>query len=76
MILRNLPGEVHDRLRAQAARNGRSLEAEVRSVFIQSVIAASSGGFGQRLRARFGRDLDGDLAVRQDAAPSEPGLFG
>ncbi|WP_299842651.1 Arc family DNA-binding protein [uncultured Jannaschia sp.] len=75
MMLRNLPDEVHDWLRAQAAQNGRSLEAEVRSILVQSVIAASSGGFGQRLRARFGRDLGGDLAVRRDAAPSEPDLF-
>ena len=75
MMLRNLPDEVHGRLRTQAASNGRSLEAEVRSILVQSVIASSTGGLGQRLRARFGEDLGGEPGAKRDPARSQPGLF-
>lgn len=75
MTVRNLPDEVHERLRAQAESNHRSLEAEVRSILVQSVIASSEGGFGHRLRERFGRLLGDDLAVKRDQSTSQPGLF-
>ena len=34
MTVRNLPDEIHDRLRAQAKSNQRSQEAEVRSILM------------------------------------------
>lgn len=75
MLVRNLPDDVHQRLREQASSNGRSLEAEVRSILIQSTLAASAGGFGQRLRERFGTAIGNDLTVKRDQSVSEPGLF-
>lgn len=75
MTVRNLPDEIRDRLRAQAKSNQRSLEAEVRSILIQSAIASSDGGFGQRIRERYGRHLGEDLAVERDQTASQPGLF-
>ena len=32
LTIRNLPDDVRDRLRVRAARNGRSMEAEVRAI--------------------------------------------
>lgn len=75
MLVRNLPDEVHQRLREQAATNGRSLEAEVRSILIQSTVAASAGGVGQRLRDRFGLVLGDEMTIVRDQAASEPSLF-
>lgn len=75
MTVRNLPDEIHDRLRAQAKSNQRSLEAEVRSILIQSAIASSDGGFGHRIRERFGRHLGDELAVGRDQTASQPGRF-
>lgn len=75
MTVRNLPDDIHARLRAQASSNRRSLEAEVRSILMQSVIASSDGGFGQRIRERYGRYLGDDLAVERDQSTSRPGLF-
>ena len=75
MTVRNLPDEIHDRLRAQARSNSRSLEAEVRSILTQSAIASSDGGFGHRIRERYGRFLGDDLAVERDRTVSQPGLF-
>lgn len=75
MTVRNLPDEVHERLRAQAETNHRSLEAEVRSILVQSVIASSEGGFGHRIRERFGRLLGDELAVEREQATSQLSLF-
>jgi plasmid stability protein len=36
LTIRNVPDEVRDRLRVRAAENGRSMEAEVRQVLLQS----------------------------------------
>lgn len=75
MTVRNLPDEVHERLRAQAQSNGRSLEAEVRSILVHSVIASSDGGFGHRLRERYGRHLGDELAVERDQTTNQLSLF-
>jgi plasmid stability protein len=37
LTIRNLPDEVRDKLRLRAAQNGRSTEAEVRSLLTQAV---------------------------------------
>ena len=75
MTVRNLPDEIHDRLRAQAKSNRRSLEAEVRSILMQSAIASNDGGFGHRIRERYGRHLGNDLTVERDQTASQPSLF-
>ena len=75
MTIRNLPDEVHERLRVQAQSNGRSLEAEVRSILVHAVIASSDGGFGHRLRERYGRHLGDDLAVERDQTANQLSLF-
>ena len=53
MTIRNLPDEVHDHLRRQAASNSRSIEAEARAILVNSYVAKHTGGFGQQLRSRF-----------------------
>ena len=75
MTVRNLPDAVHEKLREQAGSNGRSLEAEVRSILVQSVIASSSGGVGDRLRQRFDGCFGDELSVERDRSASKPGLF-
>lgn len=75
MTVRNLPDEIHEYLRAQARSNRRSLEAEVRSILVNSAIASRNGGFGHRIRERYGRYLGDDLAVERDRTASQPGLF-
>lgn len=40
LTIRNLPQEVYDRLRARAAENRRSMEAEARAVLSEAVEAA------------------------------------
>ncbi|NVK55430.1 MAG: TraY domain-containing protein [Alteromonadaceae bacterium] len=75
MTVRNLPDEIHARLRQQAEANNRSLEAEVRSILTHSAIASSDGGFGHRIRERYGRFLGDDLSVERDQTMSQPGLF-
>ena len=37
LTIRNLPDEVRDELRVRAARNGRSMEAEVRQVIAEAM---------------------------------------
>lgn len=75
ITIRNLPDELHERLRAQAEANKRSLESEVRSILTQSVIASSDGGFGQRMRARYGDYLGDELSVERDQSTSRSGVF-
>ncbi len=36
--IRNLPEEVHQRLRVRAARNGRSMEAEARTILAETIM--------------------------------------
>ncbi|NDV02442.1 Arc family DNA-binding protein [Pseudoroseicyclus sp. CLL3-39] len=75
MRITNLPDELHERLRAQAEANKRSLEAEVCSILIQSVIASSEDGFGRRIRKRYGAYLGDDLSVERDQTKSHSGVF-
>jgi plasmid stability protein len=37
LTIRNLPDDVRDRLRVRAAKNGRSMEAEARTVLTEAV---------------------------------------
>ena len=38
LTVRNLPQELHHKLRIRAARHGRSMEAEVRAILTQAVL--------------------------------------
>ena len=57
LVVRNLDERVKDSLKAQAARNGRSLEAEVREVLRSAVEGVgtepAAQGLGSRIAARF-----------------------
>ncbi len=61
------------RLRVRAARNGRSMEAEVRAILRDSLSEeADSGGIGSRIHSRFAvlGGVDLDLPSRTEAPRS------
>jgi antitoxin FitA len=69
LTMRGLDDGTKARLRVSAARHGRSMEAEVRSI-LEEVLPAqqASGGLGSRIHARF-TAADGvelDLPRRSD----------
>ncbi len=49
--IRNLPDEVHARLRMRAARNGRSMEAEAREILANAVAGESVADAVKRMQA-------------------------
>jgi plasmid stability protein len=61
LTIRGLDPKTHARLRVEAARHGRSMEAEVRAI-LEERLAPGPGerGLGSRIRARF-HGPDGDL---------------
>jgi plasmid stability protein len=71
LTIRGLDPVTHARLRVQAARHGRSMEAEVRAI-LQERLMQSSGerGLGSRIRARFqGLECDLELPERRGEPP-------
>jgi antitoxin FitA len=63
LTVRGLDDDTRARLRVRAARNGRSMEAEVRAILHEALSEpAAETGLGSRLAARFaavgGVDLD------------------
>jgi plasmid stability protein len=77
LTIRGLDNETHTRLRVQAARHGRSMEAEVRAILQDSLAPPPAArGLGSRIHARFAaiRDSEFDLPDR-DEAP-RPATFG
>ncbi len=73
--VRNLPDATHQALRIQAARHGRSMEAEVRAILNQALNKQNVPGLGSML-ATIGRDFQGvDLDTQRDTAPIEPATF-
>ena len=62
MSIRNLDDELMDRLRVQAARHGRSMEAEVRAILADGLEEKRPADFMGEVRRRFGAlggvDLD------------------
>ena len=55
LTIRNVPSNVKERLRVQAARNGRSMEAELRAIVGDAVtpVQAEAFGFAEAVRRRF-----------------------
>lgn len=52
LSIRGLDERVKERLRLRAARNGRSVAAEVRMILEAAVAGEVQGGLGSRMRAR------------------------
>ena len=70
LTVRNVPDDVHRALRAQAARNGRSTEAEVREILASAVKPVDRLGMGDALAA-IGRQagLSNEDVATMDQAP-------
>lgn len=65
LTIRGLDPITHSRLRVEAARHGRSMEAEVRAILRERLMQSTSErGLGSRIRARF-QGLEGDLELPQ-----------
>ncbi|WP_415952428.1 FitA-like ribbon-helix-helix domain-containing protein [Streptomyces sp. KLOTTS4A1] len=75
LTIRGLDDTVHARLRIQAARHGRSMEAEVRAILSEQLAPGdTSRPLGSRIRERFagpgGAELD--IPAREDTSrPAE-----
>ena len=80
LTVRNLPDDVHRALRVQAARHGRSTEAEVREILAAAVKPETRVRLGEALAA-LGRKVgltNEDFEVFQhvrDKTPAEPPRF-
>lgn len=75
MTIRNIPEPIHNALRERATLNRRSIEAEVRTILVHSIMVSESGGFGQKIRARFADCLGDELDLKRDKAPGEAAVF-
>jgi antitoxin FitA len=63
LTIRGLDPVTHARLRVEAARHGRSMEAEVRAILQERLMpSAGERGLGSRIRTRF-EGLEGDLEL-------------
>jgi plasmid stability protein len=70
LTIRGLDPEIHARLRVEAARHGRSMEAEARAILTERFgVMAPAGGLGSRIHARFTEADDSELELpdRSDA---------
>lgn len=77
LTIRDLDGRVTERLRVRAARNGRSMEAEARSILSETILLDTSGSktgevpnlveaIRRRVAPLGGVDLDEHPAVTLD----------
>ena len=72
VTIRNIPDATHRALKARAARNGRSTEAEIREILKAAVAIPKDQRLGQRL-ARIGREVGGfDLDVDEVRGDDRP----
>jgi antitoxin FitA len=63
LTIRGLDDETHARLRIEAARHGRSMEAEVRAILRERLSQRDSDrGLGSKIHKRFA-DIEGELQV-------------
>ena len=75
ITIRNVPEEVHRALKVQAARHGRSTEAEIRDILAAAVRPPQRVKLGSLLAA-LGREAGGvDLEIERDKTASEPVRF-
>ena len=71
LTIRGLDPQTHAQLRIEAARHGRSMEAEVRAILTERLAPRPADrGLGSRIRARFAGH-EGELQVpdRRDEPP-------
>jgi antitoxin FitA len=68
LTIRGLDDETRNRLRVRAARNGRSMEAEVRAILQDLLSPSPERGLGSRIHARFtaAEAFDLDVPARSD----------
>jgi plasmid stability protein len=73
ITVRDLDEATRDKLRVRAARNGRSMEAEVRSILQAAVAVEPSDhpGLGSRIRALFA-DVEPGVDLADYIPPREP----
>jgi antitoxin FitA len=71
LTIRGLDPAVHARLRVEAARHGRSVEAEARAILRDRLmLSADERGLGSRIHARFqGREGDPEIPGRSRGLP-------
>lgn len=63
LTVRGLDPDIHARLRVEAARHGRSMEAEVRAILQERLgPLADQNGLGSRIHERFA-GLDDELRI-------------
>lgn len=76
LTVRGLAAELHARLRVRAARNGRSMEAEVRAILEERLgDPEPAAGLGSRVHTRFAALAGADVEFpRRDDAP-RPAAF-
>jgi plasmid stability protein len=75
IVVRNLPGETHRALKQRAAKNGRSTEAEIRSILEEAVRPAERLKIGSELAA-FAKEIgDADLTFERDQTPVDAADF-
>lgn len=64
LTIRGLNDGVHARLRVQAARHGRSMEAEVRAILAEQLAPAEPrSGFGTHVHSLFADVEDGEFEL-------------
>jgi antitoxin FitA len=75
VTVRNIPEKTHRALKLRAARNGRSTEAEIRKILVDTVSPSAEMGLGSQLAA-LGRRFGGiDIEFTRDPRPVEPADF-
>ena len=63
LTIRGLDPQTHARLRVEAARHGRSMEAEVRAILRERLAGGpAERGLGTKIHSRFAA-LDGELEI-------------
>jgi antitoxin FitA len=73
--VRDLDDDVRDRLRVRAARNGRSMEAEIRAILTAAVDEPGSAELFSTLLERFGAVGGVELAVPARDEPARAADF-
>jgi plasmid stability protein len=79
LTIRNLDERTKAQLRLQAARHGRSMEEEARTILRDAVEArqpvAAGQGLGQRIQAHFTALGGVELELPERVSPPAPALF-
>ena len=75
VTIRNLPEETHRALKQQAAKHGRSTEAEIRSILEAAVRPSERVKMGSKLAALAEKYGGFDLEIKRDQSPVQPAEF-